>query len=293
MTAKELRGPPRRPLAAAGPDTARTMAMTGAPEPAGPPRRHRASRTRRAHLVGVSGIGMSALARQLVHLGWKVSGSDRSPGEPTRELVRLGVPVAAGHAAENIPVACDLVIHTAAVGDDNPEIAEARARGLEIVSYGRMLGELAAERESIAVAGTHGKTTTSAILAFLLEGAGLEPGAVIGGMVPQLGGNALCGDGAPFVVEACEYRATFHDVTARHGIITNVDGDHLEFYGTQDRLRAAFRRFAAAFDRGGVLVTTAETAHLLDLRGACRCRILTVGAKKRDVRIEAGRRASG
>jgi UDP-N-acetylmuramate--alanine ligase len=249
-------------------------------------RRHRSRQLRRAHLVGVGGIGMSALARHLRHRDWRISGSDENLGESTAGFAELGIDLAQGHAASHLPVACDLVVRTAAVGDDNPELVEARVRKLEVKSYGAMLGELVADRDSIAVAGTHGKTTTGAILAFLLERAGLAPGAVIGGLVPQIGGNALTGDGAPFVVEACEYRETFLEFRTRHAIITNVDADHLDWYGTQDRLRAAFRRFAAGIDREGAIVTTSEVAHALDLRGPGRSRVITIGARKSDVRME-------
>lgn len=211
------------------------------------------------------------------------------PSAVLTELEAHGIRATAGHDATRLSADVSCVFRSEAIDDDNPEIAAARQRGVPVLRYGELLAELSRGREDTAVAGTHGKTTTSAMLAFILREAGLEPGALIGGAVPQLGGGALLGEGRPLVLEACEYRESFLALEPRHAVITNVDDDHLDHYGTEDRLRGAFRKFAGRVQAGGLLVTTATVARDLDLRGAARCRMLTLGSKRRDVRVRVER----
>lgn len=244
------------------------------------------------HLVGIGGAGMSGIARHLIARGHPVSGSDLVEGEAMRRLARAGARTFVGHGAANLPVGVACVVCTEAVADENPELVAARERGVEVVRYGAALAHLLQGRRSTAVAGTHGKTTTAAILAFILREAGFEPGALVGGDVPQLDGGVLLGEGEPMVVEACEYRESFLELAPRHAVITNVDDDHLDHYGTEDRLRAAFRRFARSVDPSGLLVTTSAAARELDLRGAASCRMLTLGPKRRDVRLRVERDGS-
>ncbi len=239
----------------------------------------------RVHFVGIGGIGMSAVARHLVARGFRVSGSDAVPSPVTEALTRDGVSLHVGHAAGHIPRGACTVVATAAVSDDNPELVAARRRKLRVLCYAEALDLVSRDRDTVAVAGTHGKTTSSAMIAFILRSAGLEPGAVIGGLVPQLGGNSLLGEGAPFVTEACEYARSFLRISPRHAVITNVGDDHLDYYRSLDRLRAAFRSFAEALPREGLLVTSSRVARDLDLRGVLKARMLTIGAKQHDVRI--------
>ncbi|MBI2900747.1 MAG: UDP-N-acetylmuramate--L-alanine ligase [Planctomycetes bacterium] len=193
------------------------------------------------HLIGIGGIGMSGLARCLAAQGHTLTGSDLKPNALTESL---GIPVAVGHDPKNVAGA-ELVVRSAAVRDDNPEVVAARERNIEVVKYAQMLGRLTQDRAGIAVAGCHGKTTTSSMSAYVLSRAGFEPGFVIGGVVPQLGSNAALGKGRHFVTEACEYDRSFHNLSPRCAVITNVEEDHLDYYRDLAEITQAYREFAA------------------------------------------------
>ena len=242
----------------------------------------------RVHFIGIGGIGMSALAQVLHQRGSLVSGSDAGRSAPLEHLEALGISFSLGHAEEHLPEGVDCVIATAAVREGNPELEEATRRGVKVYSYAEALSLLAQDFTTTAVAGTHGKTTTAAMLAWILLQAGKEPAAVIGGLVPQLRGNALFGQGGAMVVEACEFNRSFLALKPHHGIITNMGDDHLDYYGSSDQLRAAFRQFAGRVSRDGILVTQALVARDLDLRGVVKGRLVTIGAKRRDVRLLDG-----
>jgi len=193
------------------------------------------------HMVGVGGIGMSGLARCLVAQGHFVTGSDLKPSTLARSL---GIPISAGHDPDNLGPA-QLVVRSAAVRDDNPEIVEARDRKIEVLKYAQMLGRLTQDRLTISVAGCHGKTTTAAMIAYVLTRAGLEPGFVIGGLIPQLGSNGALGRGRHFVTEACEYDRSFHQVLPRCAVVTNIEEDHLDYYRDLAEIVQAYREFAS------------------------------------------------
>ncbi|MCB9831921.1 MAG: UDP-N-acetylmuramate--L-alanine ligase [Planctomycetes bacterium] len=239
----------------------------------------------RVHFIGIGGIGMSAVARQLVDRGHRVSGSDAVASSVTEALVAEGIDVHLGHAAKQLPRGACTVVTTAALTEDNPELQAARRRKLRVLRYGEALDLVCRDRHCVAIAGTHGKTTTTAMIAWVLKQAGLDPGAVVGGIVPQLGGNVLLGRGPAFVTEACEYAHSFLHLRPRHAVITNVGDDHLDFYRSLDRLRAAFRQFVESLPADGLLVTSSRAARDLDLRGVLRARLLTLGAKHHDVRM--------
>ncbi len=191
-----------------------------------------------------------------------------------------------------VPPECSAVVKTAAIPDDHAALASSRARGLPIFRFSEMLAGLASESASAAVAGSHGKTTTSAMLAVILAAAGRDPTAVIGGEAPDLeDGNARLGEGRILVHEACEYAGSFLVYRPTHGVITNLGDDHVESYGGLDGLRAAFRHFAANTDPGGILVTSAALARNLDLRGVARARLVTLGNSCGDVRVRCHGRA--
>ena len=240
----------------------------------------------KVHLVGIGGIGMSALAQVLKNFGSEVSGSDAGAGELLPRLAAGGITVHTGHSERYLAPEVDCLVKTAAIAEGNPEVDEANRRGIPILSYAEALGRVARSWETTAVAGTNGKTPTAARLTWILIAAHKNPAAVIGGIVPQLGGNAVCGDGGPMVVEACEYNRSFLQLQPTHGVITNVGDDHLDYYGSSDQLRAAFRSFAGNIDERGLLVTPALVARDLDLRGAVGGRLITIGAKPRDVQID-------
>ena len=202
----------------------------------------------RVHIVGVGGAGMSAIATVLEAMGHEVTGSDLRESGVTERLRSLGIGVAVGHAAENVGTAA-LVTRSTAVRDDNPEIVEARRRGIPVLSRAETLAAIAARRRCIAVAGTHGKTTTASMLALILVEAGLRPSFLIGGEVNEIGTNAVWDTGEWIVVEADESDGTFLHLVPDIAVVTNVEADHLDHYGTFDAVRDAFAEFLASADR--------------------------------------------
>jgi len=229
-----------------------------------------------AHLVGVGGAGMSALARVLNERGVPVTGSDLKDSRYARALREQGVPVAIGHAAENLGDP-EVVVVSSAIPESNPEVAEARRRGIEIWPRARMLAHLAGELETIAVAGTHGKTTTSAMVATMLDGMGLSPTYLVGGEVSGRGTNAACGTGAHYVVEADESDGSFMFLDPHVAIITNIEADHLDHYGSLERIEETFLDFMDKVPGDGVLVVCADDARLLELARSRPARVVTYG----------------
>jgi UDP-N-acetylmuramate--L-alanine ligase/UDP-N-acetylenolpyruvoylglucosamine reductase len=200
---------------------------------------------------------MSALAEALLDLGASVSGSDLSASEVTRALEARGARVAIGHRAANLGNA-DRVVYTGALAADNPEIAAARERGLPLIRRAELLGQLMDLRRGVAVAGTHGKTTTSSMLAWVLARAGRDPSYMVGGTIRGLGPGGHWGGGPELVAEADEYDRSFLQLRPEVAIITNIDSDHLEYYGSNDAIYAAFGEFAANVRPGGLLVMCAD-----------------------------------
>jgi UDP-N-acetylmuramate--alanine ligase len=194
------------------------------------------------HFVGIGGIGMSGIAEVLHNLGYRVQGSDLADGANVRRLCELGIQVAIGHAAGNLGAA-EVVVISAAVKPDNPEVAAARARRLPVVRRAEMLAELMRLKWSLAVAGTHGKTTTTSMIGALFEEAQLDPTVINGGIINAYGTNTRLGAGEWMVVEADESDGTFTRLPATIAIVTNIDPEHLDFYGDFDALRQAFETF--------------------------------------------------
>jgi UDP-N-acetylmuramate--alanine ligase len=194
------------------------------------------------HFVGIGGIGMSGIAEVLHNLGYRVQGSDLSESANTRRLAALGVAVRIGHAAENLDNA-EVIVVSSAVKPDNPEVAAARARRLPVVRRAEMLAELMRLKWSIAIAGTHGKTTTTSMIGALLETAGLDPTVINGGIINAYGTNTRLGAGDWMAVEADESDGTFTRLPATIAIVTNIDPEHLDFYGDFAALQQAFETF--------------------------------------------------
>ena len=194
------------------------------------------------HFTGIGGIGMSGIAEILHNLGYPVQGSDIAANANVRRLQGLGVDVALGHDAENIGDAAVVVVSTAIRGD-NPEIAAARARLTPVVRRAEMLGELMRLKWGIAVGGTHGKTTTTSLVAALMDAAGMDPTVINGGIINAYGTNARLGDGDWMIVEADESDGSFLKLPATIAIVTNIDPEHLDHYGDFDSLRLAFESF--------------------------------------------------
>ncbi|VBB68873.1 UDP-N-acetylmuramate--alanine ligase [invertebrate metagenome] len=195
------------------------------------------------HFVGIGGIGMSGIAEILHNMGYVVQGSDVAEGPNIQRLRRLGIPVTVGHAAENLGAATVVVVSTA-IGSDNPEITAARQRLIPVVQRSEMLAALMRLRYSVAVAGTHGKTTTTSMVAALLDAAGLDPTVINGGIINAYNTNARLGGGDWIVVEADESDGTFTKVPATVAVVTSINPEHLDFWGGFDQVREAFYIFA-------------------------------------------------
>jgi len=194
------------------------------------------------HFVGIGGIGMSGIAEVLHNLGYRIQGSDLASSANVRRLVDLGIPVAIGHDARNLGAA-EVVVTSSAVKPDNPEVVAARIRRLPVVRRAEMLAELMRLKWSLAVAGTHGKTTTTSMIGALLETAQLDPTVINGGIINAYGTNTRLGAGDWMVVEADESDGTFTRLPATIAIVTNIDPEHLDFYGSFGALRQAFETF--------------------------------------------------
>jgi UDP-N-acetylmuramate--alanine ligase len=240
--------------------------------------------TRRLHFVGIGGIGMSGIAELLVNLGYEVSGSDARRSETTDRLASQGVTIMIGHDAQHIGEA-DVVVVSSAVAADNVELASARARHVPIIARAEMLAELMRLRVGIAVAGAHGKTTTTSMIAVTLEHAGLDPTAVIGGRLSAFGSNARLGQGQYMVVEADESDRSFLRLSPAIAVITNLDREHLDAYGSFDRLVDAFVDFAERVPFYGAVVACVDDPAVRDLVGRVSRPAMTYGfADDADVR---------
>ena len=222
-------------------------------------------RVRRIHCVGVGGAGMSGIAEVLSNLGFQVSGSDLVDSNTLAHLREAGVGVSIGHDAGRVQDA-DVVVSSSAIGADNPELQAARERRIPVVPRAEMLGELMRFRAGIAVAGTHGKTTTTSLIASLLASAGMDPTFVVGGLVNAFGTNARLGQGRYLVAEADESDASFLLLQPVISVVTNIDRDHLDAYGGSfDRLQAAFLEFLHHLPFFGVAVLCCDDPHVAEL----------------------------
>ncbi len=234
-------------------------------------------RIRTIHFVGIGGVGMGGIAEVLLNLGYQVTGSDIKANAMTRHLVGLGAEVGIGHAAERVAEA-DVVVISSAVGSENPEVVEARARRIPIVPRAKMLAELMRFRHGIAVAGTHGKTTTTSLIASILARGGLDPTFVIGGRLNSVGTNACLGAGHYLVAEADESDASFLYLTPMLAVVTNIDADHMETYGGDfGRLRRAFVEFLHHLPFYGLAVLCVDDPGVRDILSEVSRPVVTYG----------------
>ena len=233
-------------------------------------------KTRHVHFVGVGGIGMSGIAELLANLGYVVSGSDEKRSATTDRLSTLGIRIAVGHAAAHVGDA-DVVVISSAVRPANPEIVEAARRQIPVIPRAEMLAELMRLRYAIAVAGAHGKTTTTSMIALVLERAGLDPTAVIGGRLSAFGSNARLGRGELMVVEADESDRSFLKLFPTIAVITNIDHEHLENYGGFDDLQQAFVDFANKVPFFGAVVVCLDDENLAAVVPRMTRRVTTYG----------------
>jgi UDP-N-acetylmuramate--alanine ligase len=198
----------------------------------------------KVHFVGIGGIGMSGIAELLLNLGYRVSGSDLKESDTTSRLAKLGGDIAFGHRATNVGPDVDVVVTSSAVKRTNPEVVAARDRGVPVIPRAEMLAELMRLKEGVAIAGSHGKTTTTSLIATVVAHAGLDPTAVVGGKLNALGSNAKLGKGQLMVVEADESDGSFLRLSPAIAVVTNIDPEHLDYYGTVEALQQAFVDFA-------------------------------------------------
>jgi UDP-N-acetylmuramate--alanine ligase len=243
-------------------------------------------KTRQVHFIGIGGIGMSGIAELLANLGYVVSGSDEKRSAVTDRLASLGIRVAQGHDAAHVGDA-DVVVVSSAVKATNPEVREAMRRHIPVIPRAEMLAELMRLRYAIAVAGAHGKTTTTSMIALVLERAGLDPTAVIGGRLSAFGSNARLGRGDLMVAEADESDRSFLKLFPTMAVITNIDYEHLENYGGFDDLQQAFVDFANKVPFYGAVVACADDANLRAILPRMTRRVTTYGLEADDVDVTA------
>lgn len=247
-------------------------------------------RVRQVHFIGVGGVGMSGLAEVLRTLEYEVSGSDLRDGDALRRLERLGVRVHVGHEAGNISGA-DVVVYSTAIPTENPEVQEAVRTGVPVISRGEMLAELMRVKYAVAIAGSHGKTTTTSLVATVLGAGGLDPTVLVGGRMASYGAGARLGQGDLFVAEADESDGSFLRLTPTIAAVTNIDAEHLDYYGTFDHLKAAFLQFIEKVPFYGLAVLCLDHPVVRELLPQVRRRHVTYGLSPeadytaRDIRV--------
>lgn len=243
-------------------------------------------RIKQVHFIGVGGVGMSGIARVAHDQGMQVSGSDIKESRYTKQLREAGITVFIGQRAENIPKGNPVVVISTAILENNPELIEARRRGLEIWHRAQMLAHLGVGLDTLAVAGTHGKTTTSSMLASALDALGADPTFLIGGIVRAYGTNAHSGTGDHYVVEADESDKSFTYLSPKAVLVTNIEADHLDHYKDLDEIYDKFHDFMGLVPEDGVIVACGEEPHVVDIARSEGRRMYTYGFNEGcDVRI--------
>ena len=233
------------------------------------------------YFIGIGGISMSGLAEILKDRGCQVSGTDIKESDVTKHLESLGITIHYGHRAENITDDIDLVVYTAAIHPGNPELEAAKEKQIPLMDRARLLGHIMEEYQySVAVAGTHGKTTTTSMVSEILLEAEKDPTITVGGILPAIHSNVKIGHSPYFVAEACEYFDSFLQFTPLVGVILNVEADHLDYFKTLDNIRRSFHAFAQRIPAGGLLVLNASIAHPEELEENLHCSVETFGLKE-------------
>src|SRR5512140_1652082 len=242
------------------------------------------AKIQRIHFVGIGGIGMSGIAEVLLNLGYKVSGSDLRSSDTTERLASLGGEIFIGHAAENLK-SVDVVVTSTAVNDDNPEVVEAKAAMIPVIPRAEMLAELMRMKYGIAIAGTHGKTTTTSMVATVLSHAGIDPTIVIGGKLNTLGTNAKLGQGQFLVAEADESDGSFLKLSPTIAVVTNIDADHLDFYSGIEEIKDTFVDFINKVPFYGLAVLCLDDRNIGEILPRVKKRFVTYGlSSQADIR---------
>lgn len=233
------------------------------------------------HFIGIGGISMSGLAEILLDRGFKVSGSDKQKSALTQKLEENGALIFYGQKAENISENCDLVVYTAAIHPDNSEYTRAKELGIPLMTRAELLGQMMLNyQSSIAVSGTHGKTTTTSMLAHILLAADTDPTVSVGGILPIIDGNIRIGASKYFLTEACEYTNSFLHFNPTLGIILNIEEDHLDFFKDINDIRHSFRKFAELLPDNGTLIINADIENTEYITSGLKCNVMSYSADK-------------
>jgi UDP-N-acetylmuramate--alanine ligase len=228
------------------------------------------------HFIGIGGAGMSGIAKVLCELGYRVSGSDLHASETTRRLTDLGADIFIGHRRGQIGDAQVVVVSTA-IPANNEELSEARERGMDIWPRAKMLSAIMSRQKGIAIAGAHGKTTTTSMIAMIMERNGLDPSVVVGGELNDIGGNAKLGKGTYLVAEADESDGSFLNLDPQILVVTNIEDDHLDYYGSLENILAAFRDMMEKVPADGLAVVCADDENIHRIKESLTCQVLTYG----------------
>ncbi|PKM80668.1 MAG: UDP-N-acetylmuramate--L-alanine ligase [Firmicutes bacterium HGW-Firmicutes-14] len=220
---------------------------------------------------------MSGIATIMLQQGYRISGSDLNQGEATSRLINMGARIYVGHDGANIPENTDLVIISSAIRDENPELVSARERGIRVIKRGEMLARLMSMQKGIAVAGSHGKTTTSSMISLAFEKNGLDPTVVVGADIKELGGNAKLGEGEFLVAEADESDGSFLLLSPYIEVITNIEDDHLDHYGSREAIKEAFREFVRKVPEDGYIVICSDDENIREIAAGSGKRTITYG----------------
>lgn len=233
---------------------------------------------KKVHFVGIGGIGISAIARLLHIQGKSISGSDMSESLVTEKLRELGIEINIGHNINNVGSDVDLVVQTIAIPDSNPEIIEAKLKNIPIQTYPEMLSVISKDMTTVAVSGTHGKTTTTAMLSKILLDAKLDPTVIVGSLLKDStnnsGSNLIVGKSKYFIVEACEYRRSFLNLHPKILIITNIEEDHLDYYEDLSDIQSAFRELALRVPENGAIICNVSDQNLQSVISNLKCRVI-------------------
>jgi UDP-N-acetylmuramate--alanine ligase len=224
---------------------------------------------KRFHFIGAGGIGMSGLAQLLIKHKAIVAGSDQTASDITEKLCQTGTDIKIGHKEHNLDPATDAVVISAAVKEDNPELKLARRENIKVYKYAQMLGELMNLYDGVAISGTHGKSTTSGWLVYLLKQAGIDPNFIIGAKISQLDSSSGVADGKYFIAEACEYDRSFLNLKPKIACILNIEADHLDYYKDESEIVEAFEEFARGIKAGGVLIANGQDANVAKVIDSC------------------------
>lgn len=233
------------------------------------------------HLIGIGGSSMSGIAEYLYNSGKQVSGSDREENKNVKKLKNLGINISLGHHKENIKNQ-DLVIYNMAISEDNPELIEAKNRNIRIMERAEFIGLLTKSyKDSICISGTHGKSTTSSMIALSFLEAKKDPSIQVGAVIKNINSNNRCGKSDFFILEACEYKDQFLSFCPKVEIILNMDADHLDYFKTFDNIKKSFQKYVSLLPEDGLLVLNADDENVLDLKNYTKAKVITYGIKNK------------